>query len=93
MCAKYGINGLEEAKAYLSHPVLKQRLEEICLALLDLPTSDSTAVMGRPDDLKLRSCMTLFYEADPENIIFSKVLEKYYHGREDNATLRLLNKL
>lgn len=91
MCATYGIKGLEEAKAYLSHPILKQRLEEISLALLELPSNNPVIVMGRPDDKKLCSCMTLFLEADPSNKIFSKVLDKYFDGKKDNATIKILN--
>ena len=62
----YGIRDLEEAKAYIAHPVLGPRLKEISEALLGLDTRDPSAVMGYPDDLKLRSCMTLFELAAPE---------------------------
>ena len=60
MAAYYGIDGLEEAKVYLNDPVLRSRLVEISSALLKLPGSDAGAVMGYPDNLKLRSSMTLF---------------------------------
>lgn len=88
----YGIRDLEEAKAYMAHPVLGPRLAEISEALLGLDTCDPSAVMGYPDDLKLRSCMTLFALAAPEQPVFGRVLEKYYAGRRDERTLELLKK-
>ena len=86
----YGIRDLEQAKDYMAHPVLGPRLVEISEALLALPSSDPGAVMGYPDDLKLCSCMTLFELAAPEEPVFARVLEKYYGGRRDSLTLRLL---
>ena len=88
----YGIRGLEEAKAYMAHPVLGSRLKEISEALLGLDTCDPSAVMGYPDDLKLRSCMTLFELAAPEQPVFGRVLEKYYAGRRDGRTLELIKR-
>lgn len=71
----YGIRGPGEAKAYLLHPVLKSRLLEISKALLELETNDPRAVMGTPDNLKLRSCMTLFEAVAEDSTVFSQVLE------------------
>ena len=88
----YGIDGLDEAKAYLGNEVLKGRLLEISGALLSLDSSDAGEVMGYPDDLKLRSSMTLFAEAEPECEVFQKVLDKYYGGRKDPRTLEILNR-
>ena len=88
----YGIRDLEEAKDYMEHPVLGARLVEISEALLPLETSDPGAVMGYPDDLKLRSCMTLFELAAPDQPVFAQVLEKYYGGHRDRRTLELLGK-
>ena len=68
----YGIRDLEEAKDYMEHPLLGERLVEISAALLTLDTNDPSAVMGYPDDLKLRSCMTLFELAAPEQPVFAK---------------------
>lgn len=92
MAQYYGIRDLEEAKAYMAHPVLGPRLTEISEALLGLDTRDPSAVMGYPDDLKLRSCMTLFELAAPEQPVFGRVLEKYYAGRRDGLTLELLKR-
>jgi uncharacterized protein (DUF1810 family) len=86
----YGIQDLEQAMDYMAHPVLGPHLVEISRALLGLESSNPSAVMGCPDDLKLCSCMTLFELAAPEEPVFAKVLEKYYGGRRDPLTLRLL---
>ncbi len=85
----YGIASLEEARAYLAHPVLGPRLAQITHSLEGLDESSPTAVMGYPDDIKLRSCMTLF-EAAGGGSVFSAVLNKFYHGERDAATLELL---
>lgn len=86
----YGIENLEQAKAFLDDPYLGGNLREISEALLALGTGDARSVMGSPDDLKLRSSMTLFSLAAPEEPVFKKVLEKFYRGIQDPATLRLL---
>ena len=88
----YGIDGLDEAKAYLGNEVLKGRLLEISGALLSLDSSDAGEVMGYPDDLKLRSSMTLFAEAAPELEVFRKVLDKFYGGEKDRKTLEILKR-
>lgn len=85
----YGIAGLKEAQEYLSHPVLGTRLREISKVLTELPTNDAYSVFGSPDDMKLRSCMTLFDLVSP-NDVFSAVLDKYFAGHKDNLTLKLL---
>ena len=86
----YAIASLAEARAYLEHPLLGPRLHECADALLDLDGSDPVAVMGAIDALKLRSSMTLFARAGPDEDRFSGVLRKYYGGEEDEATLTRL---
>jgi len=86
----YSIRDLEEAKDYMAHPLLRARLIEISEALLSLDSSNPSAVMGYPDDLKLCSSMTLFELAAPEEKVFAKVLDKFYGGRRDSMTLRIL---
>lgn len=86
----YAIKNSEEAAAYLSHPVLGQRLREICAALLRLETSDAHQIFGSPDDVKLKSSMTLFATVAEENSVFQQVLNKYFEGRKDERTLALL---
>ena len=85
----YAISSMQEAKDYYAHPVLGKRLVEISEALLALDTSDAGAVMGYPDDLKLRSSMTLFLAAS-DDAVFQKVLDKFYSGKPDSKTLSIL---
>lgn len=86
----YGIENLDEARAYLAHPILGKRLIEITKALLRLEESDPGKVMGYPDHLKLCSCMTLFARLEDTDPAFEAVLEKYYGGRKDPRTLERL---
>ena len=86
----YGIDGVEEAMAYLAHPVLGARLREISGALLTLETNDIRTVMPHPDHLKLCSSMTLFALAAPDEPVFRQVLDKFYHGQMDRLTLNRL---
>jgi len=89
----YGIENLDEAKNYLAHPVLGKRLIEISEALLNLSENDPLKVMGSPDDLKLKSCMTLFACASCEkDSVFNKVLEKFFGGETDKKTLNLIKR-
>ena len=85
----YAIGSLDEARDYLAHPVLGQRLRECATTLLALPGSDPVAVFGGLDAMKLRSSMTLFLRASGEQV-FADVLERYYGGEADEATDRLL---
>jgi uncharacterized protein (DUF1810 family) len=87
---RYAISGLAEAGAYLAHPVLGARLRECARALLELGQADPEAILGGIDALKLRSSMTLFALADPDEPLFGAVLERFYGGRADAATERLL---
>ena len=86
----YGIDGIDEARAYWADDVLRGRLTEITEALLTLETNDPRRVMAPPDDMKLRSCMTLFRMAAPECPLFQQVLDKYFGGRADHKTLDML---
>ena len=86
----YSIRDLEEAREYYAHPVLGQRLREISGALLELRGSDPVAVFGGIDSMKLKSSMTLFAVAAPEDPVFQQVLDKYYGGEQDTLTLCIL---
>jgi uncharacterized protein (DUF1810 family) len=88
----YGIKDLAEATAYLQHPVLGSRLVSICEELLKLPGSNATSIMGSPDDMKLKSSMTLFAAVPNTNAVFQQVLAKFFGGVQDNKTLQLLGK-
>ena len=87
----YAIGSLEEARAYAGHPVLGPRLRECAAALLENGATDPVAVMGSVDAQKLRSSMTLFARAAPNEPVFTQVLERYFGGRADDATDRLLS--
>ena len=93
MAQRYAVSGLAEARAYLADPVLGQRLRECCEVLVELPGSDPVAVFGGIDAVKLRSSMTLFSraaEVELDRRLFDGVLEKYFDGEQDPATLELL---
>jgi len=87
---RYAIRSRAEAEAYLRHPVLGPRLVEICEAALGIEGRSAFEVFGSPDDLKLKSCATLFAAASPPGSVFERVLEKYFRGARDEQTLRLL---
>lgn len=90
MSWKYGLEGLEEARAYLAHPILGQRLLDCCEAVLRTASNDPWEVFGSPDDQKFRSCLTLFALADPSVPVFEKLLDKFYGGEKDLKTLQIL---
>jgi uncharacterized protein (DUF1810 family) len=83
----YAVSGLAEARAYLAHPVLGPRLVAAARALTGLSSTDPVAVLGPVDAQKLRSSMTLFARADPGEPVFRAVLEQFFGGAEDDATL------
>jgi uncharacterized protein (DUF1810 family) len=87
---KYAISGLEEAKAYLEHPLLGYRLRE-CTQLVNAVTGRSIEeIFGYPDHLKFHSCMTLFGQANSSEAAFATALTKYFGGKKDPKTLDLL---
>lgn len=86
----YAIKDMGEAKAYMEDYTLSSNLIEISQALLDVDSDDATAVMGWPDNLKLKSSMTLFALAKPECEVFQKVLDKFFHGKRDQKTIEIL---
>jgi uncharacterized protein (DUF1810 family) len=82
----YAVSGLDEARADLAHPVLGPRLVECARVLASLPETDAAAVLGPVDAQKLRSSMTLFAHADPEQQAFREVLDRFFAGEQDPAT-------
>ncbi len=87
---RYAIRSLDEARAYLEHPILGPRLNACVEAALSVEGKSAHDVFGSPDDLKLRSCATLFALVSPPNSVFELLLEKYYEGRRDDQTTRLV---
>jgi uncharacterized protein (DUF1810 family) len=90
MAKRYAIRSKSEAVAYLEHEVLGRRLTQCASALLTHTNKSITAVMGYPDDMKLRSSMTLFDAISPPDSVFAKVLATFYSGSVDQATIEFL---
>lgn len=88
----YGIKDMDEAKAYMENDTLRKNLIEISQALLEVGSNDAAEVMGWPDDLKLKSSMTLFALAKPECGVFQKVLDKFFHGEMDPKTIDIVQR-
>ncbi len=90
----YAIKSVEEARAYLDHPILGSRLLKCAEAVYGVEGRSATQIMGSPDDLKLKSCATLFERVSPPNLtshsIFKQLIQKYYQGERDDKTLALL---
>jgi len=86
---QFAIKSRAEASAYLGHPILGLRLLECCEALVGLENRLVTEIFGKPDDLKLHSCVTLFAQIS-SHAVFQRVLDKYFDGRLDERTLQLL---
>ncbi|WP_207425094.1 DUF1810 domain-containing protein [Pedobacter sp. SYSU D00535] len=86
----YAIADLEEATCFLKDHVLAQRLEALCQALLEVEGKSAQEIFGTPDDLKLRSSMTLFNAVTNSSPLFQQVLDHYFDGKKDEKTLRLL---
>ena len=87
---RYAIRSLDEARAYLAHPVLGPRLLACAEAALRVEGQSANDIFGSPDDLKLRSCATLFGCVSPPDSAFDRILRKYYGGERDGRTLQLL---
>ena len=92
MARRFALRSLDEAKAYLAHPTLGARLRECCALVVDLPGRRITDILGSPDDLKFRSCLTLFRRAAPEDAVFQQGLERFYGGEPDQRTVDALAK-
>ncbi len=90
MAERYGLESVEEARAYLAHSVLGPRLRECCGLVLDAPANlTARELFGSPDDLKFRSCVTLFSLAAPDEPLFRRCLERFYGGAPDPRTVSL----
>jgi uncharacterized protein (DUF1810 family) len=88
----FAIKSIEEAQAYLNHIVLGVRLKEISKALLIHKAKSANEIFGRPDDMKLKSCMTLFSSVSENESVFQQVLEQFFEGLPDKRTLNLIIK-
>ena len=92
MSRRYAIRSVAEAKAYLAHPLLGPRLLESAEAVLAVETTSALELFGSPDDMKLRSCATLFASVSSEDSVFSQLINKYFDGKPDDRTLQLIAK-
>ncbi len=90
MAQTYAIQSLAEARSYLVHPLLGARLRECTQAVLNVEGNSAHAIFGSPDDMKFRSCLTLFARAAPDEPLFRAALEKYFGGEEDARTVEIL---
>jgi uncharacterized protein (DUF1810 family) len=90
MAQRYAIGSLQEARAYLAHPILGTRLRECCRLVLNVPRGDVHEIFGSPDDLKFHSSMTLFDRAAPGETAFRQCLLQYFGGQPDALTLEKL---
>ncbi len=89
---RFAIRGADEAKAYLAHPVLGPRLLDCMRAVLPAPGKSATDIFGSPDDMKLRSCATLFASVSEPGSVFEQVLARFFDGRPDPRTEELLRR-
>lgn len=87
---RYAIKSIAEARAYLSHPVLGARLVETIEAALRVEAKSAYEIFGAPDDMKLRSCATLFASISPAGSVFDRLLDRFFQGEPDPKTLHLL---
>lgn len=91
MSMDYAIENLDQARKYLHHPVLGPRLIEISKAMLSVEGKSAYQILGSPDDVKLRSCMTLFNLVPGADPVFQAVLDKYFNGQPDPRTMELID--
>ena len=87
----YAIKSVAEAEAYLQHPVLGPRLVECCQAAIDVNGLSAIEIFGEPDDMKLRSCATLFAHVSAPGSVFEILLDTFFDGEPDQATLQLID--
>jgi uncharacterized protein (DUF1810 family) len=93
MAQRYAIRDLEEARLYLVDPILGARLRQVVRLMMAHKGKSALEILGSPDDLKFRSCLTLFREAAPDDcdrVLFTEALDQFYRGEPDTRTLELL---
>jgi uncharacterized protein (DUF1810 family) len=87
---QYAIKSFDEAKAYLAHPILGPHFQEISEALLKIENRTAHEIFGSPDDLKLRSCATLFAQVSPPDSVLHQLLKKFFNNEPDSQTIQLV---
>ena len=91
MAQRFAISSLDEARAFLEHPVLGPRLRECTALVCQVHGKTIREILGYPDDMKFRSCMTLFFNASPDNSVFKRALDMYFSGQPDTLTLQRIH--
>lgn len=92
MASRFALSGIAEARAYLQHHLLGPRLEECVKTVLQHRDRSAMQIFGSPDELKFRSCLTLFMNAGPGSLLYEQALEQFYSGEPDRKTLLLLGR-
>ncbi len=90
---RYAIKSIKEAEQYLNHPILGKRLKECAEAILAIEGRSISEIFGYPDDLKLKSSVTLFSSLADSHPIFSSIIDKYFNGEQDIRTIKILEKM
>ena len=90
MAEYYAITDIDEARLYMQNSILREHMNELLDILLNLPCDNAYQIFGTPDDIKLKSSMTLFKLADPNNERVNKILQKFFNGNEDELTIQIL---
>jgi uncharacterized protein (DUF1810 family) len=88
---QYAVKSVAEARAFLAHPLLGPRLQECAEAAVRIEGLSAADIFGFPDDMKLRSCATLFASVSPAGSVFHRIIDKYFHGEPDADTVRLMH--
>ena len=88
---RYAVKSVVEARAFLAHPLLGRRLRECAAAAVRIEGLSAADIFGSPDDMKLRSCATLFASVSPAGSVFHRIIDKYFHGEPDADTVRLMH--
>jgi uncharacterized protein (DUF1810 family) len=88
---QYAVKSVAEARAFLAHPLLGPRLRECAAAAVRIEGLSAADIFGVPDDMKLRSCATLFASVSPAGSVFHRIIDKYFHGEPDADTVRLMH--
>ena len=95
MAERYAIRDLAQARRYLDDSVLGDRLRQLVRLMIEREGKSALEILGSPDDLKFRSCLTLFHQAasnDPDRALFTEALDQFYRGEPDGRTLELLSR-
>lgn len=86
----YAISNIDEARQYMQNSILREHMNELLDILINLDCNNAYQIFGTPDDIKFKSSMTLFKQAEPSNVRFDKILQKFFKGNQDEYTIQIL---